>query len=242
MIRKIFVILLFSVIMLNATIDQTYVQHITRDGSSTITKTDDISLFSSMLGGSEALINIDNACKTDEDLACKFDIQEKIIELTSDFEPGSQYKFEVNYGIPFIEYKLTIKKIPTERFSSQLDNILMKANVIESPGKSVKDIELEAGDAEIIDYMRLLGMTMSYQITMPGEIYSTSSGVVVSDTDKNSATFDILDRIERAEYVTIKSRELNLGYLTIIAMAIVLFGLAWSFINAKNKGNKKRRK
>jgi hypothetical protein len=62
--------------------------------------------------------------------------------------------------------------------------------------------------------------------------------------DGNSVTFDVVTLMEESAPVVIKSSELNMGYLIILAAAVVLGALAFSFFNSKpiKKTAKKKKK
>ena len=239
--REILVVLLMCTLV-SAGLDQSYIHVVDREGNSEITKTMDISAF--MTDFEEgSMEKISDLCVEDPELRCS--VEGKTITITESFSPGEHYDFKADYGIPFITYTLTQKKIPTDTFSVSLDKLLRKAGVIEGGVEGSADaIDLynEEENRENAGFLRRFNVNLSYQITVPTDIDEASAGNVSGAVDGPSATFDIVDLMEESRPVVIKNSELNMGYLVIIAAIVVLGALAYSFFKSKPQVKKKTKK
>ncbi|MBU0526932.1 hypothetical protein KKE92_00470 [Candidatus Micrarchaeota archaeon] len=239
--REILVILLMCTLV-SAGLDQSYIHIVDREGNSEITKTMDISAFMTDFEDG-SMENVSDLCSIDPELRCSVD--GKVITITESFSPGEHYNFQVDYGIPFITYTLTQKKIPTDVFSVSLDKLLRKAGVIEGGVEGSADaIDLynEEENKENAGFLRRFKVNLSYQITVPTTIDEARAGNVSGIVDGSTATFDIVDLMEESQPIVIKNSELNMGYLVIIAAVIILGGLAYSFFKSKPAVKKKTKK
>ncbi len=240
--RVILALLLFSV-MVNATLDQTYVHMVSRDGSSIITKTMDLTIFSNVLG-EQAFARVDEICRTDVSVNCSVDAESKTITMTESFSEGNYYTFTTDYGLPFITHKLVVRRIPTDRFSSSLDQLLIAAGVVDSSERgSARPLDLRDKEAtsENAYYLGMFNANLTYTIEMPAPVSEASAGSVNGAITGNTAQFDLVDVFEESEYMTVTSNELNLGYLAAIAMAVVVIALALSFSGVRRSKRGKKR-
>jgi len=239
--REILAVLLMCTLV-SAGLDQSYIQVVDREGNSEITKTMDISAF--MTDFEEgSMEKISDLCEAEPELRCS--VEGKKITITESFSPGEHYNFKVDYGIPFITYTLTQKKIPTDVFSVSLDKLLRKAGVVEGGVEGSADaIDLfnEEENRENAGFLRRFNVNLSYQITVPTAIDDASAGNVSGAVDGTTATFDIVEVMEESQPMTVRNSELNLGYMIIIAAVIVLGGLAYSFFRSKPPAKKKTKK
>ncbi|NYZ77638.1 hypothetical protein H0O02_04990, partial [Candidatus Micrarchaeota archaeon] len=134
--KGILAIMLLSA-MLTGSVFQTYGQTARNDGSSTITKGFDIGIFSGMLG-EDANAKIAQACASNPSLACN--VSGGVIMITGQFSASEgYYEFHANYGIPYIDYELAIKKVPTDRFARMLDNAMLSAGLINATSDDYGD-------------------------------------------------------------------------------------------------------
>ena len=234
--------LLFSVLV-NAALDQTHVHTISRDGSSTITKSMDLTIFSGMLNEG-AFENIDEICQTDQSIDCSVEPEDKKITITERFSSGSYYTFTADYGIPYITYEVVVRRVPADRFSSSLDRLLIAAEAVNVTGAgSVEPLDLrDEKNEENAYYLERFRANLTYTINMPAPVYEASAGNVSGTVTGNSAEFDLVDVLGESEYITVTSKEVNSGYLIIIAMVIIVAALALSFFRAKKPEKKKKKR
>jgi hypothetical protein len=238
--RVILALLLFSFVV-NASLDQAYVHTVSRDGSSTMTRDTDLTIFADVLGEG-AFQSVDGLCDTNASLRCSVDGE--TVTIKEKLKQGTYYSLTADYGLPFITYTLVVKKVPTDRFSSSLDNLLVVAGAVEEAGTSrVRPMDLRDKSTNIPDaeYLKKFDANLTYSIEMPAGIYEATAGDVDALLSGNTAQFDLVEVLGESEYMTVKSRELNLGYLALIAMAITLAALAFSFFTHK-RPRKRRRK
>ncbi len=151
------------------------------------------------------------------------------------FATGGYYEFTSDYGLPFITHTLTISKIPTDRFSSILDRILLGANVTSSSGGSSTAIDLHdnatnKGNAKVL---RQLRANITYTIIMPMPVSEAECGNLSGTVSGDQASFDLVDVLDQSKPIVVKSNEANLGYITVIAGVVIIIALAMSFMGSK---------
>lgn len=237
--RGILILLLFSVLV-NAALDQSYVHTVSRDGSSTITKGMDPAIFSNILSERD-FEKVSEVCQTGQGIECSVGAEE--LTITEGFSSGAYYTLTTDHGIPFITYELVVRKVPTDRFASSLDEILVAAEVAEAAGGSVRPLDLR--DREVNEenayYLEKFNVDMTYTINMPVPVREAYAGDVGGVVSGSSVEFDLVEVLKESDYITVTSRELNFGYLTVIAMAIVLAALALSFFRGKKPRKRKKK-
>src|SRR4030095_4638639 len=130
--RELFALLLIASSF--AALDQSYVQNVSSTGSSTIVQGPEITIFSNIVT-SECLANMDEVCNSTSKLDCSVDVANKKITITENFNTGGYYIFANDYGFPFVTHSMTITRIPTDRFSSSLEKLLILANAT-PPGQT----------------------------------------------------------------------------------------------------------
>ena len=236
--KTIIAILMLSIVV-NAALDQSYLQTIAGDGSSTIVKTQEMNVFSNQLK-SGALERMANVCQQGFAVPCSVDQENKKITLTEKLSSNSgYYTLSSDYGFPYITYTLTITKIPTDRFSADLDKLLVASDAISSAGGgSAQPINLNEDNNESVYYLRKFKANITYAIKMPAATYEASAGNVSGKRDGSSVTFDLVEVMSTSKPVIVKSSELNWTYLIIIVAAISLGGLAITFFTTKPRKRK----
>jgi hypothetical protein len=217
-----------------AALDQSYVQTVSRNGTSVIEKTMQITIFSNQLTA-EALAKMDSFCKNQTRIICSVDAPNKTITMSDDFASGGYYEFTSEYGLPFVTHTLTISRIPTDRFSSLLDSVLLGANVTSSSGGSSTAIDLHdsATNRENSKVLRQLKANITYTVIMPIAVSEAKCGNVSGVVNGDQASFDLLDVLDQSQPIVVKSDEANLGYITVIAGIVVIVALAISFMGSK---------
>ncbi len=234
--REILAILLISTLA-NAAMDQAYTHTVSREGTSEITRSIDISIFTTELEAS-AIEKMKEICEEDPQITCS--VEGNTIAITEEFSPEGYYKFEAEYGLPEITYTLTQKKIPADRFSISLDKLLLEAGAIEeskpAPPIDLTDREKNVKTAELLERFKI---TITYTINMPTPIYEAYAGNISAPVSGSSVTFDIVEVMAESEPIVVRSRELNTGYLIIIA-AVMIVGLLALLFFRKRPGKRKK--
>jgi len=220
--RNLLIVMLLSV-LLTGSIFQSYEQTVSINGNSVIEKEMSLDLFSGILG-ENADMKIEIACMNPS-LGCV--MADGNLTITDEFtENDGYYSFSVDYGIPYTEYQITIKKIPVERFTEKFDDILVGAEITDSPSENYgQPINLQDSEStkEIAGVIKSSNLDISYAVIMPGETISESE-------------FLLSEVLEDSEPIVVKSRELNWGYLVFIVAVIILAAFALSFRKSKRKG------
>ena len=231
--RTLLAVMLLSV-LLTGSIFQTYEHSVEPDGDSVVVKEMDTGLFLGMLGDG-AGEKIENACSLDPTLECSF--SDGTLKMMEEFSTSENYySFEVGYGLPYIEYELIVKKIPIEKFSERLDNILLAAGLVNETAGSYGDamnlLDSEE-NRESASFMRESGLDISYVAVMPGEIVEAYAGGASGTINGSRAEFLLSDVLYESQPVVVRSREINWGYIVLIAAIIVLAAFALSFRKIK---------
>ena len=239
--REIFALLLFSA-LINAALDQSYVHTVSSDGSSTITKSMDLTIFSNILG-EDAFGRIDEICQANQTAVCSVDKEEMTITITERFSEGNYYTLTVDHGIPYVTYSLVVRRVPTDRFASSLDKLLVAAEAVEEAGGATGPLNLrDEANKEGADYLERFRANITYTVNMPAPVHEARTGAVNGSIAGNSVQFDFVDVLRESDYMVVTSREINYGYLSIIAMVIVLAALALSFFRGKKPSKKPRKR
>ena len=231
--REIVFLLLLTAVV-SAGLDQSYEHRVMADGESTIQKTMEMSLFSD----EETLAKVEAVCSSNP--SC--DVDNKTITIRESLTPGQYYSFEDSYGL-FIDYELTIKKIPTDVFSRNLDSILREAEVIDEDSSSAAATDLLADNSETAEFLRKFNVSITYTVEMPMDITEAGAGDVAGQIDGKKATFDIVEVMGNPGPIVVKSSQINSSYLIIGAGIIAFAALAVMYFRpGKKQSNKKRKK
>ncbi len=239
--REIFAILLLAMVA-GAALDQTYVHTASRDGGAAVEKTMELAVFSNQLTPG-ALERMADACERDSSLGCSVDAQAKTVVLSLSLSPGGYYTFSSEYGLPSVVHTLSVEKIPTDKFSDALGDLLAAANATEAEQVrgTVKPLSLTDKDENAANagILKALGASITYRIVMPSEVTYAAAGDVEGKIDGRIAEFAVVDVMADSAPLVVRSEELNWGYLLLIAMVVVLGALAYSFLRS---GKPKKRK
>jgi len=134
---------------------------------------------------------------------------------------------------------LTVKKIPTDKFSRSLERILREAGVVEGSGSAAEAIDLLNDNSKEAEFLRKFNVNIVYTIEMPAGITEATAGDVSGAIDGTSVSFDLLEVMENQAPIVVKSSQLNTSYVIIAAAIVVLAGLAMLFRGSKKKRRKK---
>ena len=234
--KTVLAVILLS-LMLTGSIFQSYEQTIDKNGNSVILKKMDAGLILGVSGENTAQ-KIGGACSSDPSLDCSYEGGSLIIEEMFGKNDG-YYTYEVNYGVPYIEYELIVNKIPVEKFTEKLDRVLVEAGITEIPSNdfgeplNLKDAESNRENAR---FLRESGLEITYEVSMPGDISEGYAGGVSGSLEGSEAQFMLSEVLEESQPMIVKSREINWGYILIIAALIVLAAFALSFRKSRKKG------
>ncbi|MBD3210900.1 hypothetical protein GF318_05975 [Candidatus Micrarchaeota archaeon] len=231
--RFIFALLLMS-LAVHAGIAQSYEQTVKRDGSSVIVKSMDINLFAAELG-ENALEGVSVICNESQAYTCS--VEGDRISMSESFSAGPYYSFKTEYGVFNIDYTLVVSKVPTDRFSRTLDQLLDEADILESEGESSEVLDLldSETNSEAVGYLRRFDSSLSYRIIMPAPITEAHAGNVTPGFNGNTVQFDLVDVMAESKAMTVKSSELNMANMIIIGAILVLGALALSFFKERPK-------
>lgn len=236
--RREILALLILTAFASAALDQSYAMSISRDGSSVISKSFNLALSSDGLDG-DALGKISDICQSDSAVGCS--VEGTRLTISEGFSPGEYYSFDAEYGLPSITYTVTLKKIPDDKFSLALDGLMRKAGALSGSQGTASPIDLgeEQKNRENAMFLRKFNANMTYMVLMPTNIGYAMAGNTSGMVSGESASFDLLSLMEESRPVVIKSSELNMGYLIILAAFVVLGALAVSFFKSKPARKKK---
>jgi len=232
---RILLAVMFLSVLLTGSTYQSYEQTVGTEGNSIIVKTTDIGLMLGMLGDDVGQ-EIGAACSADPSLRCSVSNGTLMMEEAFSSNEG-YYTYDVNYGIPFIEYDLVVKKIPVGKFTERLDDILVAAGLTNGSASSGEPMNLQDAETnkETALFMRQSGLDISYVIIMPGNIASATAGEVSGTTTGPMTEFVLSEVLQESKPITVESREINWGYIIVIAMVIVLALFTLSFIRKKKR-------
>ena len=239
MMRGILALLLLSVLA-NAAIVQSYVHTVNPDGTSTMAKTMDVSLFSRQLS-SPVLQKLDAYCKGNPVVPCRVNATTKSVAIIEKLTPGGYYTNSVEYGIPLITYRLNVTSLPNDLFSTDLDNILKDSGAIPISGSGVGPLVLTDKEANgpSMPTLRRLKANLTYSVTMPAGIADAHAGKVKGMINGSTATFDLIDVMEEGAPIIVVTTELNSFLLVaLIGIAVVLW-MSYSFFFKQKPSRRK---
>lgn len=225
------VLFLLVIQLAAAGLDQSYTQAVARDGTSTVEKTMELAVFANQLTP-EALGRMDTICRTDPRFDCDVDVAGKKITIRETLPPGGYYSFSSDYGLPDVTYTLVVNSVPSDRFSSTLDRLLVEADVTEESGSAGNPINLRDKDDnnETVFYSRFFDINITYIVTMPVDITEAHAGAIEGEISGKSVRFNLVDVLAEAQPITVKGTELNMGYIVGIVGIILIVGLALLFL------------
>ena len=229
--REIFGILILCTLV-SAGLDQSYVHDVSRDGTSTITRTIDVSAFTAQLED-DAIERIDETCKGNPNLACSVDLEREAITMRQEF-PARDYSFEANHGLFFIDYQVTIRIIPTDDFGSSLEELMLKSGVLEEGSEEdLEPIDLnnKQQNLAIAAFLEMFESEFSYQVNMPSAIQEANAGEINGRT----LNIDMIDVMKDSETIVIKSSEANWVNIFVLASVIAIGALTLSFFLSKKQ-------
>lgn len=236
-VRTVSVVLLILSMSAFAALDQSYVQTVSFDGDSVIVKNMDVSLYSEMVPPG-TFTRMAEICASGFSVPCKVDPVNKTVMMEERIGSGAgYYSFSVDYGFPFTRYVLVMDRIPTDRFSSDLDALLVAGNGTAAPGEVARPLELNKDNSKTASAIRSMGASIKYSIKMPGGLDTAPEGTVKD----GMVEYDLVSLLERQGPITVTSSEINVPYVIIFAAAVVVAALAFSFIGSSKERGKEIR-
>ncbi len=224
-----------AMLLLSGSIVQTYEQEVSREGDSRIAEDLNMNVFVKMMP-KDSLDSMESACLRHSDLRCTVDADEKSIMIIRDFDPDdSHYSFSAKYGIPFIKYKLNIQKLPNDRFSDAIDEIMGSAGIPVPTSISQEPLDLTNRNesSEIAESLQNLDLEIIYIVTMPGDITSARAGNYSAEIEGSKAMFRMSNALETGKSLEIESRETNSLLIILVGGGIIMGALAVSFFKRK---------
>ncbi len=230
--RTAFLFLGLSFILLLGCISIDYSQKVDRNGDSVITQVIDMSALTSLgsqyASASDQLSTVcQNLTKNDSSINCSYDSGVITVSKPVRAKDG-QYNFTKQSAFPDVIYTLEVRKLP---------QVVDSGNVSSVGSAPQTDADFKNPSAKLgAASLKTAGVSMTYTIEMPGEIFSAENGEIVTDqSGRKSAKFDVLELMTDGEYIVVKSKELDLVMVAIAGGAVVLLvgGLAVAFVLLK---------
>lgn len=236
--RFLFALILMSLVA-SAALEQSYEMTVERDGSSTIERSMELNILGADLDSTQ-LDEVSQLCASDPRFACS--VVGRTITMAEEFSPGRYYTYQSEYGLLEIEHTLTISRIPTDRFSVALGDILEEAGVREASGEAADPIDLldRETNEEAIGVLRQFGANLAFTVIMPSGISEARAGALEGTRSGDGVEFDVLDVMEAGAPIVVRGRELNTANIVVASMVVVLAALAISF--KRTKPLKRRKK
>jgi hypothetical protein len=242
--RSVFALLLvFSFLLLGGCISQSYTQKVDYDGKSVISNTIDLSVVKGYYkqfgfnSEEEFAANITSfsqeACgkimKKDKTIICIAD--GLTITLNRNFtSKEGYYSFAVIEGVPYKIYRLTVNKIPADKFGKSAQGLTFAG--YSEPGM-VNPIDLKKKEENSVSAQGLgaiPGFSFTYSIELPGEVTSATAGTYQADISGSTAKFDMVKVMANSAPLVVESRELNVfliaagfGFFLLVLLAAMFF-------------------
>ena len=233
-------------------------QQVSQDSSALYTGTIDFSAFSSYFSalGSASSAEAEQkfkdnitqllplACekvkKKDKTFECETDNLSLVLRRNFTANEG-YYTFEVTGEFPYRTYRVIVNKIPLDKFGKVLQQSLGKGSSETETAFSVfseaKAIDFKKTEDNALSSagFKMLGLNLLYNVEMPGEITSATSGGYNAVVSGSTAGFNLVDVMENSAPLVVESRELNVFLFVMIGGVILLVLLTLAFLNSRKK-------
>jgi hypothetical protein len=217
-------------------------QKVERDGSSFIIQRVD-------LGGLEGIAGFGatspapeicaKISQSDTAVGCVYD--DDVITLNKTVKPSDGvYLFNRTSEFPYSIYTVEVRKAPAVISAGTASQAGLG-----SEAKDATDFK-DPSSKPTAAMLRAAGIRFMYMIDMPGELLSAENGeIVVDESGKRYARYDIIKLMSDGEYMVVRSKELDLPMvgLAVIAAALLLGGIVVGLVilKARKKEPPKRR-
>lgn len=248
--NKTAVMVFFVALLALGCISQTYYHKINPDGSSTISQTTDYAkvIASETENGKNSQKLLDSAelafarvCSTTK-MECRYD--ESSITLTDTANQRNDfYEFESAQSLFGSSYKITINKIPRQKFDSALQkgrDALDKSLIGDAEKEIVPDLDLNdrEGNAQLARDLKNNNADAMYVVEFPVAITSATSGNYSARIKGNIAEFDMAAVLSDSSPITIEGSESNPSLLVMAILGIALIYIWMTFM--KQRKTRKR--
>ncbi|MGV8084792.1 MAG: hypothetical protein ACP5N9_00895 [Candidatus Bilamarchaeum sp.] len=241
--NKILTFLVIFSISVFAANEQLFIHEIYQNASSKIARSADLSIFADRLG-SDGLLKMSTTCNSGFRPHCLVDLEKKSVyieEYVSSDNP--HYTFVSDGGFPYVTYTLTISSIPTDKFVSDTDRLMVQSGAINGTGPSAPlSLDLTRDNSNFLSVVRMLNTNLSYFVIMPGSITSATAGNYSASIypstlgpDQAGASFDLAHVMQNRSPMIIKSKELNTSMLVVVFAVIVFAIIAYMFFGSSRK-------
>lgn len=235
-------ILIVMSVVFSATMDHTYMQTINEKGDSIFTRITKGEVFPE---GSNTSA-IEQICKEAVVARCMINqsSQTTQIEITLKEKEG-YYTISTEYGFPFITHIVKIERIPTDKISEQMIQILKQSGFTKriQPASAV---DLLADNKESARALKSFGAEIEYEVKVPGLINEASFAEEKINFQGERATVDFTKLLEKQGELKIVSSEMNWAYISAVIAVLVIVAFGASFIFDKKvqmqKQNEKKSK
>lgn len=144
------------------------------------------------------------------------------------------YSFEVTGEFPYRTYKLTVNRIPMDRFGRSLQSGFSLSNRT-MPLSDAGVIDLRKDNSAVAKGYQVIGFGIQYVANMPGEVTSATAGSYNAAIGGSTASYDLVGVMENSAPLVVESRELNLLLIFLLAGGLLLVFLVLVFFAGKKK-------
>ncbi len=235
-------ILIVMSVVFSATMDHTYMQTINEKGDSFFTRITRGEVFPE---GSNTSA-IEQICQEGVIAKCKVNqsSQTTQIDITLKEKEG-YYTISTDYGFPFITHVVKIERIPTDKISEQMIEILKQSGFTKriQPASAV---DLLADNKESARALKSFQANIQYEIKVPGLINEATFAEQRINFEGEKVTIDFTKLLEKQGELKIVSSEMNWAYISAAVAVLVIVAFGASFIFDKKvqmqKQNEKKSK
>jgi hypothetical protein len=144
------------------------------------------------------------------------------------------YNFEVTGEFPYRTYKLTVNRIPMDKFGRSLQLGFNPSNR-SLPFSDASAIDLRKDNSATAKGYEVIGFGIQYVVNMPGEITSATAGNYTAMVAGSTASYDLVGVMNDSAPLKVESRELNLLLISLLAGVLLLIFLVMAFFAGKKK-------
>jgi len=212
-------ILLIAAMLLTGSLTQEYVQTVDSSGSSYVEETRDLSVVLQLFP--EGTIGqISQACVSNPALGCS--VSGTSVTTRIYLSPDSGYcSVSTEYGLPFTTTTLTVNKLPNDRFDEAFLNLLTAAGLPSGKSRAVSiDLRDKENNAVKAAAFKDAGIGLTYAAVMPNGY---------------TETVDLVELLADSSPIVVRTQELNVWLISLIAGVLVLGAFALSFFQKKKK-------
>jgi len=227
--KRILLLFLLAIIFIAGCISIEVEQKVDENGDSRITERIDISSLVSMASMREnvSMPTEEEVCAnyTKERYECSYD--DGVLTLAKDFKLSEAdfYSFEREDGLFETTYTLTVTQMP---------KMGKESTMFDQTSQPKIDTKLTAPEAKgIASMIKTMNMNITYTVEMPASIVEAVGAVRVSG---NTATFDVLERMENQRNIVVIAKGYNTAlFIGVGVMAAVVIVILLGFWMSKKR-------